>query len=81
MHTPGAWLIQEEINPMTRTNTKSLACLLGFALAFTSIGRIEAQEAQPASSPIQQSAQPISPTGTSQPPTESPQTEEELVQR
>ena len=61
---------------MTRTNTTSLACLLGFALAFTSIGRIEAQEAQPASSPIQQSAQPISPTGTSQPPTESPQTDQ-----
>ena len=47
---------------MTRTNTASLAGLLGFALAFTTIGRMEAQEAQPASSPIQQSAQPASPT-------------------
>jgi hypothetical protein len=55
-------LIQEEKNPMTRTNTASLAGLLGFALAFTSIGRIEAQDAQP---PTQQSAQPASPTDQS----------------
>jgi hypothetical protein len=73
---PGAWLIQEEINPMTRTNTASLAGLLGFALAFTSIGHIEAQEAQPASSPTQQAALPALPTSTSQPTADPPQTDQ-----
>jgi hypothetical protein len=61
---------------MTRTNTASFAGLLGFALAFTSIGRIQAQETQPASAPIQQSAQPISRTGISQPAPEDPQTDQ-----
>jgi hypothetical protein len=58
-------LIQEEMNPMTRTNTASLVSLLGFALTFTSISRIQAQDAQPASSAIQQSAQPAAPTDQS----------------
>jgi hypothetical protein len=42
---------------MTRTSTASLSGLLGFALMFASVGRMGAQETQPAPSPGQQSAQ------------------------
>jgi hypothetical protein len=58
---------------MTRTHIASLSGLLGFALVFASIGHIEAQETQPASSTAPQSAQPAAPAGTSQPPASHPQ--------
>jgi hypothetical protein len=60
---------------MTRTRTGSLSGLLGLVLAFTSIGRTAAQEAQPApTSTPQSAAAPASPTDTSQPTTERGQT-------
>jgi len=51
---------------MARTSIGSLSGLLGIVLAVTSIGRMAAQETQPAPSSAPQSAPPASPADTSQ---------------
>jgi hypothetical protein len=52
------------MDPMTRTSTGSLSGLLGLVLVFTSIGRMGAQETQPAPSSDPQSALPASSSST-----------------
>ena len=63
---------------MTQTSTGSLSGALGLVLVFTSIGRMQAQETQPAPSSTRQSAVPASPTDASQPTTERGQTNQSM---
>ena len=74
-----AELDRTEAEPsMKRTINGSIAGLLGLVLAFTSVGRIAAQETQPAPASFPQSAQPASPTDAAEPTTQNGQTSQPM---